>query len=293
VLVGSNEFENPWMDEGFTSFLESEIYYEAYGPMLYTRRYFGIPVVFKDIKIPIESSGISEVRQTAGLAMMQRYAWQFQDAESYSANSYGKAEVMLRTLKRLLGEDVFASMIKDYSQGFWFKHPRPQDFYDVVNRHAGRDMSWFLDQFVYGAETCDYAVGEIRNEPARPLKGWLDGKYAEGENPAGGAPVYESDVLVQRLGGIKVPVEIQVTFDDGRVRRETWNGQYRWKRFSYKGASQIIQAVVDPDFKLVADTNRTNNSLTLRPNRLAPWKAVANWLGWLQHALEFFSILGG
>jgi len=292
-LVGSNEFENPWMDEGFTSFLESEIYDEAYGPMLYTRRYFGIPVVFKDIKIPIESSGISEVRQTAGLDMMQRYAWQFQDAESYSANSYAKAEVMLRTLKRFLGEAVFAPMIKDYSQSFWFKHPRPQDFASVVNRHAGRDMGWFLDQFVYGAETCDYAVGEVGNEPAWPLKGWLDGKYVEEKTPAGAAPLYESDVLVRRLGGIKVPVEIQVTFDDGRVRRETWDGQLQWKRFSYKGASQVVLAVVDPDFKLVADINRTNNSLMRRPNRLAPWKAAANWLGWFQHALEFFSIFGG
>jgi hypothetical protein len=43
----------------------------------------------------------------------------------------------------------------------------------------------------------------------------------------------------------------------------------------------------------VADINRTNNSLMRKPNRLAPWKAAANWLGWLQHALEFFSILGG
>lgn len=30
-LVGRNEFENPWTDEGFTSFLDTEIYYAAYG----------------------------------------------------------------------------------------------------------------------------------------------------------------------------------------------------------------------------------------------------------------------
>jgi hypothetical protein len=292
-LVGSNEFENPWMDEGFTSFLESEIYDETYGPMLYTRRYFGIPVVFRDIMMPIESSGISEIRRTAGMDAMQRYAWQFLDSESYGANSYAKAEVMLRTLKRFLGKAVFDPMIKDYSQSFWFKHPRPQDFYDVVNRHAGRDMGSFLDQFVHGAETCDYAVAELNSEPARPFRGWLDGTYVDEKDREDAAPVYESDVLIRRLGGVKLPVDVRVTFENGRVKKETWDGQDPWKRFTYKGRSRVALAVADPDFKLVADINRTNNSLMRKPNRLAPWKAAANWLGWVQHALEFFSIFGG
>jgi hypothetical protein len=292
-LVGSNEFENPWMDEGFTSFLESEISDLAYGPKLYTRTYFGVPVLFPGVRIPLESEGLSEVRMLAPADVMQRFAWQFRDAGSYGANSYAKAEVMLRTLKRFLGDETFGAMIKDYSRSHWFKHPRPRDFYETVARHAGRDMSWFLDQFVYGAGVCDYALGGLDSRPAAPLRGWFDGRYLDGRASRKGGPEYESTVLVLRRGEIRIPVEVQVTFEDGRTFRETWDGQYDWKRFRYRGPSRLVLGVVDPDFKLAADVDRTNNSLKARPNRLAPWKWAANWLAWLQHALEVFSIFGG
>ena len=292
-LLGSNEFENPWLDEGFTSFLESGISNRAYGPRLFTRSYFGIPVTFKDIRIPLESSGIAEVRQIAVQDIMQRFAWQFLEPASYGSNSYAKAEVMLRTLERFLGEDVFGPMIKDYALSFRYKHPEPKDFYETVARHAGRDMSWFLDPFVYGAGLCDYALAEVRTRAPEPRKGWFDGVYADEREAGGAEPPLESEVVVRRLGDVRIPVEVEVEFEDGRRLRETWDGQYLWKRFVYRGPKEVVRAVVDPEFKLVADINRTNNSWNRRPNAFAPWKWVANWLGWLQHALEFFSVLGG
>ncbi len=292
-LIGSNEFENPWMDEGFTSFLESEVSERAYAPWLFTRSYFGIPVTFKDIRIPVESSGISEVRQAAVRDIMQRFAWQFSDPGSYGSNSYGKAEVMLRTLKRFLGEAAFGPLIKDYALSCRFKHPTPKDFYETVARHAGRDMSWFLDPFVYGAGLCDYALAEVRTRTAPPRQGWFDGVYHDEQEPAGAEPLIESEVVVRRLGDVRIPVEVEVQFEGGQRLRETWDGQYLWKRLIYRGRKEVVRAVVDPEFKLVADINRTNNSWNRRPNAFAPWKWVANWLGWLQHALEFFGVLGG
>ncbi len=290
-LVGTNEFEHAWMDEGFTSFLGSEIYDLAYGPRVYTRAYFGIPVTFPGVKIPVESSGISELRRAAPADIMQRLAWQFLNSDSYSANSYAKAEVMLRTLKRILGEAVFAPLIKDYSRGNWYSHPSPSDFYESVSRHAGRDLSGFLDQFIYGAGRCDYALASIENARPEPRRGWFDGEYREEKGADGEG--YEAEVVVRRLGEVRVPVELEVVFKDGLKIRETWDGQYLWRRFRYRAASPVERAVVDPDFKIAADINRTNNSLAVKANKLAPWKWTANWLGWLQHALEFFSIFGG
>jgi hypothetical protein len=292
-LVGSNEFENPWMDEGFTSFLESEVYDRAYGPRLYTRTYFGIPVTFKDVPIPLESSGISEVRRTAVRDIMQRFAWQFLDPASYATNSYAKAEVMLRTLKRFLGNEVFGALVKDYALTWRFRHPLPRDFYEIAARHAGQDLGYFLDPFIYGSGLCDYALAGVRTLPAPPRRGWFDGVYARGEGPAGADRALESEVVVRRLGDVRIPVDIEVDFEGGQRLRETWDGQYLWKRFLYRGPKKVVRAVVDPEFKIVADVNRTNNSWNRRPNAFAPWQWVANWLGWLQHAFEFFGVLGG
>lgn len=291
-LVGSNEFENAWMDEGFTSFLDSEVYYAAYGEPLYSKMYFGIPVTFKGVHIPIESSGISAHRLTSDRDKLQRFAWEFMEG-SYGANSYSKAELMLRSLQRYMGEKLFGDMIKTYSQRWWFKHPKPQDFYDVVGEFSGQDMSWLLDQFVYGSGKLDYSVESISSRRPREQRGWFNGEYREIRSKEQDAETYESEVLVRRLGGVKIPVEILVIFEDGTEIRESWDGDYRWKKFRYSGPSRIERALVDPEFKLVIDVNRTNNSMTRKPNKIAPFKWASRWLAWLQHAMEFFTIFGG
>ncbi len=292
-LVGSNEFENPWMDEGFTSFLDTEIYYAAYGQPLYYKMYFGLPVTFQEVKIPIESEEISSHRLTYNLDNMQHFAWQFMSEDSYVANSYAKAELMLRTLQRYMGKELFSQMIKAYSQRFWFKHPRPADFYQTVSEFAGQDMNWFLDQFIYGSEKLDYAIDSLScHHPAQP-RGWFEGKYREGSRPQSLESIFESEVIVRRLGGVKIPVDVLAVFEDGKKVKKKWDGQYRWKKFSFKYPFKIKKAVVDPDFKLVLDINRTNNSRMRKANLLAPWKWMSNWLIWLQHALEMFTIFGG
>ena len=292
-LLGSNEFEHPWLDEGFATFFESKVSNLAYGPWTYTRTYFGIPVLFRGVRIPLEASGISEVRRSAVRDVLQRRAWEFQDGTSYGANSYQKGEVMLRTLERLLGEKAFAALLRDYSLGRWFTHPRPEDFYAVVSRHAGRDLSPLLDQFLHGSGVCDYALSRIDSRRLRTVRGFVGENYRNDWNAGRAEAAFESEVLVERRGEIRLPVDVWVKFEDGRTVRETWDGEYLWKRFRYEGPSQVVQAVVDPGFKLVADINRTNNSLSRKPNRLAPWKWTVEWLGWLQHALEFFAIFGG
>lgn len=291
-LVATNEFEDAWMDEGFTSFLDSEVYYEAYGRPIYSRSYFNIPFVFKDVPMPIESSGISRHRRTYDMDTMQNFTWEFMDRNSYGANSYAKAELMLRSLKRYMGKEVFAKMIKDYSQRNWFKHPRPKDFYATVAEFAGQDMSWFLDQFIYGSGKLDYALGNITNRKERRQRGWLNGEFRESEKKNSPTNLYQSEVLVRRLGEIQIPVDVLIRFEDGSEIKEKWDGRYRWKKYTYETSSKVKSAVVDPDFKLVADLNRTNNSYLVKPNKLASIKWTTKWLSWLQHAMEFFSLFG-
>ncbi|MFQ6038006.1 MAG: M1 family metallopeptidase, partial [Candidatus Aminicenantales bacterium] len=214
-LVATNEFEYAWMDEGFTSFLDSEVYYSAYGPPFYSRTYFGIPVRFKEVRIPVESSGISRHRQTYDRDVMQNVTWHFLDRASYGAQSYAKAELMLRTLKRFIGKDLFAQMIKAYSLRYWFQHPRPEDFFSVVSEFCGRDMRPFLIPFVYASEKLDYSVGSITNIPIPPPQGWFGDRYVSSSTEEADSRLYRSEVLVRRLGGMKVPVEILVTFEDG------------------------------------------------------------------------------
>ena len=292
-LIGSNEFENPWMDEGMNSFLDTIIYYQAYGEPYHSENFFGIPFVFRKITRPIESEGISRHRQTWNMDSMQRYSWRFMGGGSYGANSYAKGQLMMLTLKRMIGEELFSEMIKEYSMRHWWKHPKPEDFFSVVSEFAGKDMSWFFDQIVYGSERIDYSIEHIQNQRIKPSVGFFDDQYKTKQKAEKNSALYKSEVLVRRLGGVRAPVDVLIEFEGGKKVLEKWDGQYRWKKFIYKTPVKITRAVVDPEFIYVLDTNRTNNSFLIKPNKTAPYKWAVNWMLWLQHAMELFTQLGG
>jgi len=161
-----------------------------------------------------------------------------------------------------------------------------------VSEFAGQDMGWFLDQFVHGAGKLDYSVGDIKSQRKMIPKGWMGTKYREDGAPYTNSIDYRSEVLVRRIGDVKIPIDVSIVFEDGSEIREAWDGQYRWKKFIYESPLRLKRAVVDPEHKLIIDLNRTNNSKVMTPNKLAPLKWVSNWLVWLQHALESFAFLG-
>ncbi len=103
---------------------------------------------------------------------------------------------------------------------------------------------------------------------------------------------YRSTVIVRRLGGASAPVDIDVRFDNGRVVHEHWDGRYRWTKFTYKGPHKVASAVVDPSQKLVLDANYTNNSRTVKADKLFAAKWYIRWIFWIENlffAAGFFS----
>jgi hypothetical protein len=104
--------------------------------------------------------------------------------------------------------------------------------------------------------------------------------------------MYRSTVIVRRLGGASAPVDVDVTFDNGNVAHEHWDGIYRWTKFTYKGPHKVTSAVVDPSRKLVVDADYTNNSRTVKAHKLFAAKWYVRWIFWIENlffAAGFFS----
>jgi hypothetical protein len=101
---------------------------------------------------------------------------------------------------------------------------------------------------------------------------------------------YECDVIVKREGEAVAPVDVLVVFKNGEEKREQWDGQYRWKKFTYQSDSPVSYAIVDPDMKLALDINYNNNSEVIRGSgfrSLAARKYASKWMFWLQNLFEF------
>ena len=165
---------------------------------------------------------------------MARRGWEYRVSGSYGLNSYGKPALSLQTLEGLVGDEMMTRILRTYSRRHRFGHPETQDFIDVVNEVTGRDYGWFFDQTWFSSELCDYAVEVTprdKPEPAGYREG-ADGQPTLVESKApetleeDGEKTYE--VTVRRLGGVRLPVEIAVDFEDGQRRVEHWDGQDRW-----------------------------------------------------------------
>jgi hypothetical protein len=171
-----------------------------------------------------------------------------------------------------------------------FKHPRPRDFFDIVNEVSGQDMSWFFDQVHYDAAVFDYAIQSVKSRPA-DIKGFTDSAgeltYVE---PKEDTTTYRTEVVVQKKGTGTFPVEVLMVFEDGSELRKPWDGKYRWKLFVEERATKLDYAVVDPERILLLDINTTNNSKRIEPrDRLPSRKWASKWMIWLQDLMATFA----
>ena len=159
---------------------------------------------------------------------------------------------------------------------------------------SGQDLSWYFDQVLIGANLFDYAVDRVVSRPRRSPEGYGAGAELRPATLLRGPEAgFDSIVDVRRFGEAIFPIEIRVTFQDGSVVLEKWDGKERSTRFKYQRPSRVRTVEVDPRRVLVLDVNSTNNSWTVSPEAEAgARKWTAKWMIWLQNLLEsaaFFS----
>jgi hypothetical protein len=268
-MVGSNEFEDAWMDEGINQYANARADAEALAYGRQVTRFFGgfVPWVLRDVRWDrvVNGDDIASYRSelTTDIQSTPSYKWWPKNAGPLA---YSKPALWLQTLERALGWSTVQRMLQTFFEKWQFKHPRPGDFFQVANEVSGRDLGPFFDQVYRGSVVFDYGVQNVSSVSK------------------GGA--FVSDVVVRRYGDGIFPVEVLITFADGSTRREAWDGGGRWTRLTIENRSRAVSAQVDPDQILLLDANITNNSFTTEPRRSqAASKWASKWMVWLQDQL--------
>ncbi|MGB2867064.1 MAG: M1 family metallopeptidase [Bacteroidota bacterium] len=295
-LVGSNEFEEAWLDEGFTQYSETRIMNETYGAKTSVMDLFGIRIG------DFEFTRMGYARmQNPKVAPTYLNAWEY-NAGGYGDMTYNKTASFMTTLERMLGRPVMDEIMKTYFERWKFKHPCSRDFIAVVNEIVpkrlgvkfGKDMNWFFDQELYGTDVCDYELSWIENKVAGRDTSVIEKgekKDSTGKSAGNGRKLmYDGRIVVSRLGEVKMPVDVLVHFDSGKEVRERWDGEARWKDFKYRGTERILWAKVDPDEVLAIDINTINNSKTQVPPTAPVWRYTAKFMFWVQNLLQTAAI---
>ena len=97
---------------------------------------------------------------------------------------------------------------------------------------------------------------------------------------------YRSDVRVRGPGWRNLPVVVEMTFDDGVVIRDEWDGRSAYRAYRFTRPAGLRRVRVDPDDRLVIDANVSNNAREVEPN-----PALGNTVGrWLGQALQILFV---
>ena len=160
-ILGSNERDHPWMDEGINSYYEQR-YVEARYPGLRIKNVQGLPIGSLSM-----GEGITYREQNE---LMYRFnARRNQDSPpdtpsdefselDYGTTVYAKSAVAFDNLRGLLGEARYDSCMQAYFGSWRFKHPRPID----LERSFGMDKDPAL------ASTFRDAIMTARKADRRP-----------------------------------------------------------------------------------------------------------------------------
>jgi hypothetical protein len=203
-ILGSNERDNAWMDEGINSFFETRT-------VLATRG--------KDLSgLQMEVGGL-DVSKKLGL---NDFSYQYLTEEltyllsarssndqpiqlgsdeftgmNYGTIVYKKTALAFNYLKNYLGEETFDKCMHAYFEECKFRHPGPEDIRRVFETTSGKDLKWFFEDLIGTKGKVDYKVQGAK-------------KNAEGYK-----------VTVLNTGDIPAPFSIDV-WREGKLTDRKW-----------------------------------------------------------------------
>lgn len=222
MIIGQDEKQYTWMDEGLTSFNSKDAKTAFWGDDAWG-----------------SSGGYYSIAGTGGEVELMRHGDQYPyGTRARGIAGYSKPAVMLHALRGIVGEDLFWQAFRTYAERWTFKHPQPYDLFNTFEDVIGRDLDWFWTPMVYETWTLDQAIKSV-------------------ESTADGVTV-----TIEDLGLTPMPVPLRVTYADGTVAEEwipveTWLADTREAQLRFD-AGTVTRVEIDPN-RFLPDIERDNN----------------------------------
>ena len=253
-ILAFNESKHPWMDEGFTSYIEDLAMNE---------------ISAKKAENPFESSYKTYVKlvESGKEQPLSTHGDRYDENRSYSIASYVKGELFLSQLEYIIGTENTRKTLKRFYNEFKFKHPTPNDIKRTAERVSGANLDWYLTDWTQTLNTIDYGIKNV--------------EIATND-------VQRTAISLERIGRIPMPIDILVEYTDGTKEsiyiplrmmsfekenpspgiKRTVLSDWAWANPNYyfevpKAKTSIKKITMDPS-GLMADVKRDNNIYELK-----------------------------
>jgi len=242
-ILGSNERDHTWMDEGLNEYSNIRYWQKKYKGRNeqiiiseFVQNKLGIA---KNLSMSwftyagYANSGKSKDAQSLNLT-----------AEKYSASNYfqhySKTAVFMRYLEHYLSEDKMDEILQDFYRQWEFRHPYPEDLEAVFAAHLQEDLEWFFDNVFEKTTYVDYGIIKTGDQ-----------------------------FILDNYGTFTCPVEVAFyNGSDQEIQRDWYHKIDNKKTLSIPTGA--VSARIDPDHHM-PDVNRSNNSTKRRLNLNFVW----------------------
>jgi hypothetical protein len=282
-ILGSNERDFPWMDEGVNTYVEQRVSgldtLPAKGFHGFTKLPAGVKRTFGLENLP--ASAFDQVPYQAVASRNLDQPVQGPNAADYTMLNYGivvyqKTGSLLKYLAGYLGQDKFDAAMHLYYQRWQFRHPYPEDMQAVFEESTGQKLGWFFQGMLTNTQHYDADI--------QTLASFSD----------------VVKVLVRTDSPTPWAVPVSSVDANGRVLETLWTAPFgntdadaeeeATSQLNFRRAN-VAALVVDANY-VTPQLNRRNDRLTVAdhpsrftPIRLRPLASVERWdkatISWL------------
>ena len=247
--LASNESEYPWMDEGFTSFIQDMANVKVNGSKLFNpflRSYDNYYYLFEEKK--------EEPLSTHSDHYLTNLAYWF--------SAYDKGKIILSQLGYIAGFDKLNKILKVYYKNWSMKHPQPDDFFRIAEKVSGMNLKWFQNGWIETTQHVDYKIDSLvslgnktkvilKNNNEMPMPVDLYVVYTNGNKEIYNIPL---DLMRGQKENpvLEIPMKILPDWQYGIPQYE----------FILDKPKEEIKAILIDPFGYTADVNLKNNSYT-------------------------------
>lgn len=135
-IIAGNERDHPWMDEGMNTYYDARYEDWKYGKKRNTGDTW-VSRKMPDNPEQVLMNAYSKYKLDQPISTSSEEFTQV----NYFLVAYFKTAIWMKQLEYLLGRDGLDSCMREYYRQWQFKHPYPEDFQNLVQSNAGKDLS--------------------------------------------------------------------------------------------------------------------------------------------------------
>ncbi len=160
-LLGSNETDEAWLDEGMNTFSELRYMERMHG-------FSGNMTTTPDWLLSISDRDLQALTFLFAVhndvtPVLSRATDAGDGSYSTGYTYYTKPALFMSMLQVQLGDELFDRIMKEYFHRFAYSHPHTEDFQAVVEEYSGRSWQSEFDFWLRGTGTADIRLSDLRS----------------------------------------------------------------------------------------------------------------------------------